>query len=140
MLVHITFELITMVFEFLILIGIEFHSFAPDTETAFCPTAVLRYSMCTSEPLHLVSEVKVNLFKFESAEAYRFLKNDAINRKIPLKLIHFKSRNSGVTWTRFKYFKLLANFAARLIHFVLYISVFHCILPILNYNSLDGRR
>ena len=38
------FELlnVTMVFEFLIFIGIEFHSFTPDTETAFCPTAVLR--------------------------------------------------------------------------------------------------
>ena len=33
---------VLMVFEFLIFIGIEFHSFAPDTETAFCPTAVLR--------------------------------------------------------------------------------------------------
>ena len=31
-----------MVFEFLIFIGIEFHSFAPDTETAFCPIVVLR--------------------------------------------------------------------------------------------------
>ena len=33
---------VTMVFEFLILIVIEFHSFASDTETTFCPTAVLR--------------------------------------------------------------------------------------------------
>ena len=33
---------VTMVFEFLIFIGIEFHSFAPDSETAFYPTAVLR--------------------------------------------------------------------------------------------------
>ena len=32
---------ITMEFEFMILIGIEFHCFAPDTETALC-TAVLR--------------------------------------------------------------------------------------------------
>ena len=29
---------VTMVFEFLIFIGIEFHSIAPDTEAAFCPT------------------------------------------------------------------------------------------------------
>ena len=40
-LVHMTFEL-TMVFEFLMFIWIEFHSFAPDTEAAFCPTAILR--------------------------------------------------------------------------------------------------
>ena len=30
------------IFEFLILIGIEFHRFAPDSDTAFCPIAVLR--------------------------------------------------------------------------------------------------
>ena len=30
------------IFEFLILIGNEFHRFPPDSETAFCPIAVLR--------------------------------------------------------------------------------------------------
>ena len=33
---------VTMLFEFLIFIVIKFDSFAPDTETAFCPAAVLR--------------------------------------------------------------------------------------------------
>ena len=67
---------------------------------------------------YLVSEVKVNLFTFESAEMYRFLhKGRLISRKILPKLIHFKSRNSGVTWSHFKYFPLLATFTAKLIHF-----------------------
>ena len=38
-----------MVFEFLISIGIEFHCFVPNTETAFCPKAGLLKSICTSE-------------------------------------------------------------------------------------------
>ena len=40
---------ITMLFEFPIFIGIEFHSFARDIETAFCLKSVLRYTICTSE-------------------------------------------------------------------------------------------
>ena len=62
---------------------------------------------------------KLIFFTFESAETYWFLyiKDAPCSRKILLKLIHFKSRNSGVTWSRFKYFPLLATFAAKLIHF-----------------------
>ena len=58
-------------------------------------------------------------FTFESAETYRllYIKDASFSCKILLKLIHFKSRNSGVTWSRFKYFPLLATFAAKLIHF-----------------------
>ena len=33
---------VAMVFEFTIFVRIEFHSFAPDSETVFCPIAVLR--------------------------------------------------------------------------------------------------
>ena len=87
---------------------------------------------------YLVSEVKVNLFHIWICwNIYRFLyiKDASFSRKILLKLIHFKSRNSGVTWSRFKYFQLLTTFAAKLIHLVL-----HCIYPISNYNSLDERR
>ena len=40
------------------------------------------------------------------------MKDASFSRKILLKLIHFKSRNSGVTWSRFKYFPLLATFSA----------------------------
>ena len=66
---------------------------------------------------YLVSEVKI-FFTFESAETYRFLyiKDVSFSCKILLKLINFKSRNSGVTWSRFKCFPLLATFAAKLIN------------------------
>ena len=59
------------------------------------------------------------LINSASAETYRFLyiKDGSFIPKILLKLIHFKSRNSGVTWSRFKYFPLLDIFAAKLIHF-----------------------
>ena len=62
---------------------------------------------------------KLIFFTFESVETYRFLyiKDASFSCKILLKLIHFKSRNSGVTWSRFKYFQLLATLAAKLIHF-----------------------
>ena len=46
-----------------------------------------------------------------------------------LSLIHFKSRNSGVTWSRFKYFPLLATFAAKLIHFCISYCRFSLHLP-----------
>ena len=54
-------------------------SFAPDTETAFCPKAVLRKSICTSEPfLVILCDTlflwsKLVFLTFESAATYRFL-------------------------------------------------------------------
>ena len=33
---------VAILFEFLMCVGIEFHSFSLDTGTAFCPIAVLR--------------------------------------------------------------------------------------------------
>ena len=62
---------------------------------------------------------KLIFLAFESAETYRFLyiKDASFSRKILLNLTHFKSRNSGVTWSRFIYFPLLATFAAKLIRF-----------------------
>ena len=114
-----------MVFEFLIFIGIEFDSLVPDTEAAFCPTAVLRKSICTTELFLVIlcdalfRRSKLIFSTFESAETYRFLyiKDASFSCKIPLKLIYFKSRNTEVTWSHFKYFPLLASFAAKLIHF-----------------------
>ena len=81
--------------------------------------------MYTSEPFLVIlcdtlfQRSKLIFFTFESAETYRFLyiKDASFSRKILLKIIHFKSRNSGVTWSRFKYFPLLETFAAKLIHF-----------------------
>ena len=68
---------------------------------------------------------------FESAETYRFLytKDASFSRKILLKLIHFKSPNSGVTWSRFKYFSLLATLVAKLIHFCTSYCSFSLHLP-----------
>ena len=50
----------------------------------------------------LVSRSKLIFFTFESAETYRilYIKDALFSCKILLKLIHFKSRNSGVTWSR----------------------------------------
>ena len=114
---------VTMVFELLIFIGIEFHSFAPDTKTAFVPllffdNLYVHQSGFSSSQWYLVSESKLIFFTFESAETYGFLhiKDASFSRKILLKLIHFKSRNSGLTWSLSKYFPLLATFAAKLIH------------------------
>ena len=80
--------------------------------------------MYTSEPFLVIlcdtlfRRSKSIFTTFESAETYKFLyiKNASFSRKILLKLIHFKSRNSGVKWSRFKYFTLLATFAAKLTH------------------------
>ena len=83
--------------------------------------------ICTSEPFivilcdTLLRRSKLIFFTFESAEAYRFLcmKDASFSCKILLKLIYFKSRNSRWrgTWSRFKYFPLLATFAAKFMHF-----------------------
>ena len=72
-------------------------------------------------------------FTFESAETYRFLyiKDASFSRTKLLKLIHFKSRNSGVTWSSFKYFPFVATLTAKLIYFFYFIlhAVFYCIYP-----------
>ena len=76
-------------------------------------------------------------------DTYRFLyiKDASFCRNMLLKLIHFKSRNSGLTWSRFKYFSLLATFCSKVNTFLYFIlQFFHCIYSILNYNSLDERR
>ena len=81
---------------------------------------------CSSEPFlsvilcdTLFQRSKLIFFTFESADKYIFLyiKDAPFNRKILLKLIHFKSLIWWVTWSRFKYFPLLATFAAKLIYF-----------------------
>ena len=135
-----------MVFEVPILIGIEFNSFAPDTEIAFCPTAVLRESICTSEPFLVIlcytlfRRSKLIFSTFESAETYRFLyiKDASFSRKILLKLIHFESRNIGVTWSRFKYFPLLATFAAKLIHYSTSYCSFTLHSNIIEHDCIQG--
>ena len=82
------------------------------------------YSMCTSEPFLVILcdtlfrrskfiYFNLNLLKHR----FLYIKHASFSYKILLKLIHFKSRNSGVTWSRFKYFPLHATFAAKLIHF-----------------------
>ena len=80
-----------------------------------------------------VSEVKVYLFHIWICwNVQIFNINDAsFSCKILLKLIHFKSLNSGVTWFRFKYFPLQLLEQSWYI-FVLHTAVFHCIYPILN--------
>ena len=114
---------VMILFEFLIFIGIEFHSaqYWDSFLSNCCSSIIYMYIRAVSSYSlkYLVSKVKVNLFTFESAETYRFLyiKDASFSWKILLKLIHFKSRNSWVTWSRFKYFPLLATFAAKLIHF-----------------------
>ena len=42
------------------------------------------------------------------------MKVASFSRQMLLKLIHLKSSNSGVTWSRFKYFPLPATFATKL--------------------------
>ena len=103
----------------MIFIEIEFYTFAPDTETAFCPTAVLVQPFLVILCDTLFRRSKLIFFTFESAGKYKFLyiKDASFSRKILLKLIYFKSGISGVTWSRFKYFPLLDTFAAKLIHF-----------------------
>ena len=99
------------------------HSFATIRRQLFAPIkAVLRKSICTSEPfLVILCDTlflwsKLIFFTFESAATYRFLymKLASLCRKMLLKLITDKSFNSEVTWCSFKYFPLLANFAAKL--------------------------
>ena len=93
---------------------------------------------------YLVSEVKVNVFHIWicwNVQILLSIKDASFSRKILLKLFHFKSRNSRVTWSRFKYFPLLASFAAKLIHFCTSCCSFSLHLyPILNCNSVDERR
>ena len=69
---------VTFLIEFLIFIGIEFHSFAHDTETAFCH--IDPESMCTSQPFLVIicdtlfQRSKLIFLTFESAETHRFYK------------------------------------------------------------------
>ena len=80
---------------------------------------------------YLVSEVKVNLFHIWICWNIQilYIKDASFSHKILLKLIHFKSCNSGVTWSSFKYFPLLATFAAKLIHFCTSCCCFSLHLP-----------
>ena len=99
----------------------------------------------TSEPFLVIlcdtlfRRLKLIFFTFESAETYRFLyiKDASFSRKILLKLIHLKSRNSGVTWSRFKYFLLLATFAAKLKHFCTSCCSFSLHLPHIELQSFS---
>ena len=77
---------------------------------------------------YLVSEIKVNLFHIW-IDRFLYIMDASFSRKILLKLIHFKSRNSWVTWFRFKYFPLLATFAAKWIHFCTSYCSFSLHLP-----------
>ena len=128
---------VTMVFEFLIYIGIEFHSFAPDTETAFCSKAVLRKFIWTLEPFPVIlcdtlflrsKLIFFTLYLLQHTDFYTWMLPH-FAEKMLLKLIHFKSFNSWVTWSRFKYFPLLATFAAKLIHFCTSYCSFSLHLP-----------
>ena len=78
----------------------------------------------------------------ESADPWIFICiiDVSFSCKMLLKLIHFKSLNRGVTWSLFKYFLLLATFAAKFIYFCTSYYSFSLHLPILNYNSLNERR
>ena len=111
----------TMVFLFLIFIRIEFHSFAHDTETAFCPTAVLRLHIYiwTSDPFLVIlsdtlfRRLKWVFFSFELTllKHNNFIHDgDSFSRKMILQLIYFKYFNSRVTWFRLKYFPVLVTF------------------------------
>ena len=103
--------------------------------------------MCKTEPFYvilwytLLRKKKLIFFNLETTDMMR---DASFSCKMLLKLINFKSFNRKVTWSRFKYFPLLATFVAKFIHFcTLYtfvLAVFYCICHILNYNSLDERR
>ena len=146
MLVHMTFERNDGIWIFVInrdripqLCARYWDSFLPHC----CSLIIYMYirAVSTYSLWYLVSRSKSIFFTFESAESYRFLyiKDASFSCKILLKLIHFKLCNSGVTWSRFKYFSLLATFA--LIRFCTsYCSFSLHIYPILNYNCLDERR
>ena len=47
-------------------------------------------------------------------EFFYIFRDASFNCKVLLKLIHFKSFKMGVTWSRFKYFPLLATLAENL--------------------------
>ena len=107
------------------------------TVTAFCSKDVLRQYICTSEQFLVIfcdtlfRGSKLIFSTFESAATYRFLciKDVSFNLKMLLKLIHFMSFNMGVTWSRFKYFPLLATYAATLTHFCTSFCSFSLHLP-----------
>ena len=121
-----------MAIEFLVFFGIEFPSFAPDTETAFCPKAVLRQSICTSAPFLVIlcdilfRRSKLIVFTFESAETYRFvyMKDASLSRKMLLKLIHLKSRNGWSDVVSFYIFPVACHFCSKVDTFLYFILQF----------------
>ena len=101
-----------------------------------CPSLIYMYIRAVSIVIlwYLVSVVKVNLFHIWICWNIQIFIHKGCNCvhnscKILLKLIHFKSLNSGVTWSRFKYFPLLATFVAKLIHFCTSYCSFSLHLP-----------
>ena len=69
-----------------------------DSLLSHCCWAVSSYSLW-----YLVSDIWIWSIQI------LYMKDASFSCKILLKIIHFKSRNSGVTWSRFKYFPLLAT-------------------------------
>ena len=75
---------------------------------------------------------KLIFFTFESAATYTFsyMKDASFNRNMLLKLIHFKSRNTGVTSSRFKYSPCIAcHFCRKVDIFLNFICSFSLHLP-----------
>ena len=119
---------VTMVFELLIFIGIELHSFASDIETVFFPCC-FRLSACTSEPFQVIlcdtlsRRFKLIFFTFEYAVPLRFLymQDASFSCKMLLKLIISSLLISGWhPWSRFKYFRSLMLSQQSLCTFVVY--------------------
>ena len=77
---------------------------------------------------YLVSEVKVNLFLHLNLLKHKFLhiKDTSLNCNILLKLIHFKSRNSGWRDLVLNISHCLPLLQQSWCIFVLHTSVFHC--------------
>ena len=97
---YIKFLSVVMVFEFKIFIGIDFHSFAPDSETAFCPIAVFQQFMYKTGPFQVILcdtllRRSKYFFTIETADPWRFsyLRDASFSYKMLLKLIHLKSFN-----------------------------------------------
>ena len=77
----------------------------------------------TSHPPSIVSATDFSTYRFLKMKDASFI------LKMLLKFIHFKSCNSGVTLSRFKYSPLLATFAAKSIHFCTSYCSFSLHLP-----------
>ena len=124
---------VMMVFEFLMLTEIKFHSFAPDTETAFCPELFFDNHICTHKSrFYLFSDTlfqrsKLIFSTFHSVKTYRFIyvKDASFSRKILLKL----SITSLVTVEWRGIVLMLVIFAAKLIHYCTSYCIFLLHLP-----------